>query len=72
MTDLGTFEFQSDLESCPADCAWPSNGQVDIIDLISVLDSWSAPGGTPADVDHNGTVDMDDLLEVIHNWGLCP
>jgi hypothetical protein len=62
------------LPVCVADCDVPSDGQVNIDDLVSVLNAWGLTGqaaGTQ-DVNRSGVVDMDDLVVVITAWGACP
>ena len=57
---------------CVADIT--GNNTVDVDDLLSVINSWGACAGCPADVvppGGNGTVDTDDLLAVINGWGSC-
>jgi hypothetical protein len=56
---------------CPADVApEPTDGLVDVQDLVAVILAWSEPGG-PADVNGDGNVDVEDLVMVILAWGPC-
>jgi hypothetical protein len=57
---------------CPADCAPPPDGQVNVTDLLALLAQWGAPGGGSCDINGDGTVDVTDLLALLAAWGLCP
>jgi lysyl endopeptidase len=59
---------------CPADCAQPPNGYVNIDDLFAVINAWGPCSGCAADCAQppNGFVNIDDLFYVINNWGQCP
>jgi hypothetical protein len=71
MTDIGCYEFQPLL--CPADCAVPHDGVVEVADLLAVVSAWGAGGeGIAADINADGIVNVHDLLEVVYNWGACP
>ena len=48
------------------------DGDVDVLDLLAVINSWgpcpAPPAACPADTDASGFVDVLDLLAVINNW----
>jgi hypothetical protein len=69
--DMGCYEFQPPALPCPADCAPPPDGIVNVNDLLYVLNSWGLTGG-PADINGDGIVNVNDLLIVINSWGPCP
>lgn len=48
-----------------------ANGEVDVDDLLSVINSWGQ-GGSPADFNNDGTVNEGDLSALIAVWGACP
>jgi hypothetical protein len=56
---------------CPADIV--RDGQVNGVDLASVLSQWGTSGSGPnnADIDRNGTVNGVDLSIVLASWGSC-
>lgn len=59
------------LQPCPADII--VNGEVDVLDLLSLLANWgpcAAP--CPDDFIVNGEVDVLDLLALLADWGSCP
>ncbi len=55
--------------ACPWDCA-NANGEVEVVDLLSLLGSWGVLGG-PCDINGDG-VGVDDLLLMLGHWGPCP
>ena len=57
--------------ACPWDCGQPVDGEVGIVDFLSLLASWGATPGMPCDFDGNG-VGISDLLEMLGRWGPCP
>ncbi|MHC4947641.1 MAG: S8 family serine peptidase [Planctomycetota bacterium] len=57
--------------ACPADCADPGDGVVDVTDLLAVLAQWGQ-AGAPCDTNGDGFVDVTDLLAVLAAWGACP
>jgi hypothetical protein len=46
------------------------DGEVGVIDLLSVIDQWGTDGS--ADVNGDGVVDVGDLLAIVDSWGQCP
>lgn len=74
--DFNSVPDECQTPDCPADCAPPSNGVVDIDDLVLVLTRWGDTGGWgSADIappGGNGTVNIDDLTAVVLAWGPCP
>jgi hypothetical protein len=58
--------------TCPADCAQPPDGSVNVSDLLALLAQW--PPQTPAgcDINMDGVVDITDLLLLLAAWGSCP
>jgi endonuclease/exonuclease/phosphatase family metal-dependent hydrolase len=56
--------------ACPADCAAPPDGFINVSDLLVLLAQWG--GGGTCDVTGNGSVDVSDLLELLAAWGACP
>jgi hypothetical protein len=57
---------------CPADCASPGDGNVNVTDLLALLAKWGMPGGGSCDTDGSGLVDVTDLLALLAAWGVCP
>jgi hypothetical protein len=55
---------------CPADCAQPPDGQVDVSDLLALLAEWDAPGPS-CNILEDATVNVLDLLELLAAWGAC-
>ena len=55
---------------CPADL--DGDGNVGILDLLSLLAAWGTDPGGPPDFDGDGTVGILDLLTLLANWGACP
>jgi len=50
-----------------------SDGDVDILDLLNVLDQYSTcTENCSGDVDGDSDVDIEDVLLVIQGWGSCP
>jgi len=56
--------------ACPAD--FDGNGDVNVLDLLTVIAAWGNTGVTPEDLDENGVVNVLDLLILIAAWGPCP
>lgn len=56
--------------TCPADCAVPCDGVVDVTDMLALFRDWGQ-SGTPCDIDEDGIVDIRDLLELLMAWGPC-
>ncbi len=54
---------------CPADI--DSSGEVDVLDLLTMLGQWGPAFDSPADIDSSGTVDVTDLLILLGAWGPC-
>lgn len=81
LVDMGAHEF---LLACPADIAFPHDGNVNTEDLLMVVGSWGpcvscgacpgdiAPLGSGGGAGGNCVVNTDDLLMVIVGWGACP
>lgn len=46
------------------------DGNVNVVDLLTVINSWGVPvpGGPPADFNNDGLVNVIDLLTVINHW----
>ncbi len=73
LVDMGAYEFQGgtpECPPCPADCAAPADGSVDIVDFLALLGAWGTPG--PCDLDGSGSIDIVDFLELLGTWGACP
>jgi hypothetical protein len=69
IVDMGAYESETPPPACPADCASPSNGAIDVGDLLELLAGWGGPGA--CDVNQSGTIDVADLLELLADWGAC-
>jgi hypothetical protein len=54
---------------CPADLN--SDGDVDVLDLLLLLDAWGPNPGHAADLNGDGSVDVLDLLLLLDAWGPC-
>lgn len=54
---------------CPADVAEPTNGAVDINDLLAIVSGW---GTASPDITGDNIVNVADLLAAISAWGPCP
>ena len=61
----------TNLGSCPADCAVPCDGVVDVVDLLALLADWGLPNSA-CDLNGDNTVDVVDLLALLAAWGPCP
>jgi hypothetical protein len=57
--------------ACPADCALPQNGQVNVNDLLALLAQWGWPGLCDIAPPY-GVVNVNDLLALLAAWGACP
>lgn len=44
------------------------DGEVNVLDLLSILAAWGSCGGCPEDLNHDGAVDILDLLVVLTAW----
>ena len=55
---------------CPADCADPLDGMVNILDFIAMVDQWGDAGS--CDVDGSGLVNILDYIQMVDLWGPCP
>ncbi|MHC4948888.1 MAG: zinc-dependent metalloprotease family protein [Planctomycetota bacterium] len=66
LVDMGAYERPA----CPADCARPADGGVDVTDLLALLAAWGQ-AGADCDVDGSGVVGVGDLLTVLAGWGAC-
>lgn len=64
-------ECDSPPPACPADCAPPPDGVVNVSDLLYVISHWGQ-SGSAADINGDGVVNVGDLLAVISAWGPCP
>jgi formylmethanofuran dehydrogenase subunit D len=57
---------------CPGDCAQPSDGTVNVIDLLAMLSQWGQPGSC-AFTGENEIVDVNDLITLLGLYGTdCP
>jgi hypothetical protein len=56
--------------ACPWDCGEPPDGQVDVVDFLTLLAQWGQVG-TSCDF-NGGGVDITDFLKMIGSWGACP
>jgi hypothetical protein len=54
---------------CPYDCAEPSSGTIDVLDLLALLSEWGSAGECNAS--GSGTVGVVDLLGMLAAWGEC-
>jgi hypothetical protein len=48
------------------------DGEVDVLDLLQLLDSWGPCPGCDADLNGDDEVDVLDLLILLDAWGPCP
>ena len=57
--------------ACPCDCDGAENtdGNVGILDFLTLLSQWGGPGSCDFD---GGSVGITDFLELLANWGPCP
>jgi hypothetical protein len=55
---------------CPADCAPPPDGEVNVTDLLTLLGSWGS--GEVCDLNGDGVINVIDLLVMLGAWGPCP
>ena len=55
-------------------CSWDldGNGDVDPVDLATLLEAFGPNPGHAADFDGDGFVGTADLLALLANWGPCP
>jgi hypothetical protein len=53
---------------CDEDCAEPSDGVVNIVDLLAMLGQWGS-GGSCAITSENNSVDVNDLLQLLSAFG---
>ncbi len=68
VVDMGAYEFQG--IPCPWDL--DGDGNVGIIDLLTLLAEFGFCDGSPADFDDDGCVTFVDLLALLFNFGPCP
>tara|TARA_Y100000589_G_scaffold316625_1_gene341586 strand:- start:1654 stop:2883 length:1230 start_codon:yes stop_codon:yes gene_type:complete len=60
-------------ESEPCNGDLNSDGIVDVLDLLSIIDVWnSVDPGNPADLDNDGVVAVGDVMIALESWGPCP
>ncbi len=65
----GFWVFGAAAPPCPWDCGGDNDGEVGIVDFLSLLAQW----GTPSTCDFDGGgVGIVDFLELLANWGPCP
>ena len=67
-------EFALGVSLCPADCAQTPDGEVNVLDLVTMLLSFgSSSVGGPCDLDHDGVVGIFDLIDLLTVFGQpCP
>jgi T5SS/PEP-CTERM-associated repeat protein len=50
-----------------------SDGTINVVDFLALLQAWGPCPGCPTDVDGDGTVGIIDFLTLLQNWGpACP
>jgi len=54
---------------CQWDCEQTPNGDVDLIDFLTLIGDWGSQGDCDFD---GGGVGINDLLALLSNWGPCP
>ena len=65
----GTTCSNSPPTCCPWDCGSPPDGDVGIVDFLTLLAQWGGPGSC----DFSGDmVDIVDFLDLLAHWGACP
>ena len=64
--EVKIFEVLPTSPPCPADLT--GDGQVDVVDLVTLITAWDGPGG---DINGDGTTDVTDLVALIVAWGPC-
>ena len=55
--------------TCTWDCGAPADGEVGIVDFLTLLAQWGVDGSCDFD---GGTVGITDFLELLAHWGPCP
>ena len=66
---IDNVSFQA-VPCCPWDCeVGNADGNVGIIDFLTLLAQWGGPGSCDFD---GGGVGINDFLELLANWGPCP
>ena len=60
----------TEAEGCVGDCEAVPDGNIGIVDLLTLLAQWGQVG-TSCDFNVDG-VGVVDLLELLANWGVCP
>jgi hypothetical protein len=68
IVDMGAYEFQG--SPCPWDL--DGDGNVFVVDLLTLLMDFGSCDGSPADFDGDGCVTVVDLLTLLFNFGPCP
>ena len=66
----GNDGYITKLKYCPWDCDGSNDGEVGILDFLTVLGQWGMVGSS-CDFDSDG-LNINDFLEVLGRWGLCP
>jgi hypothetical protein len=56
---------------CPADCALPPDGVVNVVDFLALLADWGGTGPCDCADGGDGTVNVVDFLAMLANWGPC-
>jgi hypothetical protein len=58
-------------DGCPADCDEDGidDGNVNLVDFLSLLAQWGGAGS--CDIDENGFVNVQDFLKLLARWGPC-
>jgi chitin-binding protein len=72
--DIDGVENDDDVEE-PEPCSGDVNldGNVDVLDMLSIIDDWnSVDPGNPADLDNDGVVAVGDVMIALESWGPCP
>jgi hypothetical protein len=57
---------------CPADCALPPDGVVNVVDFLALLGQWGGTGLCDCADGGDGTVNVVDFLAMLGAWGSCP
>lgn len=70
--EFGSHRWGPNFQFTPA-CPWDldGDGEIGVVDLLTVLGQWGTDPGGPPDFDGDGDVGVTDLLKVLALWGPC-
>jgi hypothetical protein len=57
---------------CPADCADPPDGVVNVVDFLALIGDWGGSGPCDCADGGDGVVNVVDFLAMLGAWGSCP